>query len=66
MIQKIEIDRQTGNGKYGDVLDAAEQLAAGDYGSAVNALAVMVRKSPLFHEATLQLQHKATGCSSTK
>jgi hypothetical protein len=51
MIQNVAIDRRTGNGKYDDVLDACEALAAGDYGSAANAACVMIRQSPLFTPA---------------
>lgn len=48
MINGVTIDRQTGDGKYADVLDVAEHLGRGDQGSAANALAVMVRQSPMF------------------
>ena len=51
----ITIDRQTGHGKYADVLDAADELARGDYGSATNAIAVMVRQSDLYREAIAKL-----------
>lgn len=50
MISKLTIDRATGDGKYADVLDVAERLANGDYGSATNAVVVMIRQSPLFAE----------------
>lgn len=48
MITALTIDRVTGDGKYADVLDVCQELANGDYGSATNALIVMVRQSPLF------------------
>lgn len=56
MIRYLTIERTTGNGKYGDVLDACETLAAGDYGSAANALVVMARQSPLFQETMAKLR----------
>jgi len=39
-----------------DVIQAADFLAQGDYGSAANALVVMVRQSPLFQEAITALR----------
>lgn len=50
MMKAITIDRNTGDGKYGDVLDAAEVLS-GDYGSAANALVQMARDSSLYADA---------------
>ena len=50
MLSNIAITRETGNGRHGDVLDVAEHLGLGVCGSAVNAIAVMVRQSPLFQE----------------
>ena len=50
MAQNVTLDRTTGGGRYEDVIDVCETLAAGDYGSAANALAVMARQSPLFIE----------------
>lgn len=60
----IQIDRKTGPNRYGDVLDAAEHLAAGKYSSAANALAVMCRESPLYLEAMRTL--KANGSALTR
>lgn len=40
------------------MIDAAEELAAGDYRSAPNALAVMARGSPLYKEATARLKER--------
>lgn len=50
MAQNVTLDRTTGGGRYEDVIDVCEALAAGDYGSSANALAVMARQSPLFQE----------------
>lgn len=56
MLLQISIERKSGEGKYVDVLDVAEALADGDYGSARNALAVMARQSPLFRETLARLR----------
>jgi len=56
MLEQLKIERATGNGKYGDVLDVAEALADGNYGTSPNALAVMVRQSPLFQETLTKLK----------
>lgn len=58
-IDAVTIKREgKGDGRYGDLLDVAEALAAGDYGSASNAVLVMARQSPLF-QATLAELRKA-------
>lgn len=56
MINGVTIDRQTGDGKYADVLDVAEDLGLRTCGSAANAIAVMVRESPLFSKTLKQLE----------
>jgi len=56
MLTSVMIERRTGGGKYGNVLDAAELLAAGDYSSAANAVVVMARQSPLFRETMEKLR----------
>ncbi len=56
MITAITIDRTTGDGKYTDIIDTAELLGDEDYGSAVNAIAVMVRQSPLFQDAQKRMK----------
>lgn len=56
VLQSVLIDRRVGDGKYRDVIDVCEALAAEDYGSAPNALLVMVRKSPLFQETLSRLR----------
>ena len=56
MLTQIGINRETGNGKYGDVLDVAEALGNGDYGTAANAVVVMARQSPLFRETLAQVR----------
>ncbi len=61
MIESVMIDRQTGSGKYADVLDAAEKLGDGDYGSAANALAVMARQSRLFSEYLKRRERETQG-----
>ena len=60
MIQNVVLDRATGGGRYEDVIDVCEALAAGDYGSSANALAVMARQSPLFEKTV-----KNNGASKT-
>ncbi len=50
MIQSVVLTRVT----HGELVDVAERLAAGDYGSAPNAVSVMARQSPLFLK-TLEL-----------
>jgi len=65
MLTQVGINRNTGDERYGDVLDVAERLAEGDYGTAANAIAVMVRQSPLFQQTLEKLQAKAKpACSS--
>lgn len=49
-ISAITIDRRIENGqRYGDVLDAAQDLAR-TYGSAAHAVAAMVRDSQLYKQ----------------
>lgn len=55
MLTQVGICRETGNGKYGDVLDVAEVLAQGDYGTAANAIVVMARQSPLFQKTLREI-----------
>ena len=48
----ILLDPKTAEGKYSDVIETARWLAnEGDYGTAPNALAVMVRESDTFRRA---------------
>lgn len=62
MVTAVTIDRATGDGKYADVLDVAERLGrVGDYGSAANAIAVMVRQSRLFAKTSEQLKGADSG-----
>lgn len=57
MLRQIAVDRSVGDGtRNGEVIDAAEHLGNADYGSAANALVVMVRQSPLFEKATSELR----------
>jgi len=66
MLTNVGIKRDTGDDRYGDVLDVAERLAEGDYGSAANAIAVMVRQSPLFQETLAKLRAAApSACPTT-
>ncbi|MCH8898031.1 MAG: hypothetical protein IIC33_07030 [Chloroflexi bacterium] len=60
----INIDPQSGNGRYLDVLEACDELKD-VHGSRVNALANMVRQSPLFHEATKRLKDRNNGNGDT-
>lgn len=48
ILGNVILKRETG--LYDDVIDAASYLKSHDYVSAANAIAVMVRKSPLFTE----------------
>lgn len=58
MLTALHLDRIAGNGRYIDIIDVAEQLGAETYGSGNNALAVMVRESPLFQTALKKLRDK--------
>lgn len=60
-INSILLDREAGNGKYADVIDVATRLGNGSYGSATNALAVMVRQSRLFKEAMAEIRTENLG-----
>lgn len=55
MLKQVAINRDTGDGKNGDVLDVAEYLAT-TYGSATNAIVQMCRRSPLFKQAFDELK----------
>ena len=56
MADAITINRARSSGKHGDILDVAEYLGSGIYGSATNALVVMCRQSPLFKATLAELQ----------
>jgi len=63
-IERAEI---RGRERYGDVLDVIEALADGDYGSGSNAIAVLVRRSPLYDETLAKLRgSKAKGRKAVK
>lgn len=64
MIQQITIGRNVGDGKYNDVLDVCEYLAAAEYGSGTNTLVQLARKSPLFQETLEKL--KSNGHSNDR
>lgn len=49
-VSAITLTRASADGRYADVLDAAEALES-KYGSATNAIAVMCRESPSYREA---------------
>jgi hypothetical protein len=66
MISAVTIDRATGDGKYGDVLDIAEVLAKKDHGSATNAIAVMVRQSFLFRRTRQRLNEGNARCGASE
>ena len=51
----ITIDRKRGDGRYNDLLDVASALAP-EYGNATNALAVLVRQSPLYAKTMARLR----------
>lgn len=55
-MEQVLIDRKTGGGAYGDVIDAAEWLAQNRFASATLALCEMARQSPLFHETLARLK----------
>lgn len=50
----ITIQRGRKGGAYDDILTVAQSIER-DYGSATNAIAVMVRQSPLYQEAAAKL-----------
>ena len=56
----ITLDSETGNGRYLDVLEACDELKD-VHGSRTNALANMVRQSPLFEEANRRRQERKNG-----
>ncbi len=56
MLTALNLSRSLG--RYDDILDVAEKLGSETYGSASNALAVMVRESPLFQAALKKLRNK--------
>ena len=58
MVGTVTIDRRTGNGKYSDVLDVCDELADGDYGSTVNALVTMARKTKLYRDAMARISER--------
>lgn len=58
-IDSILLQRGVRDGKYDELLDVSEFLGEGDYGSAPNALAVMVRQSPLFQSTLAELRKAA-------
>jgi hypothetical protein len=41
---------------YGDILDVAHWLGKQDYGSASHAVAIMVKRSPIYIDALLEMQ----------
>ncbi len=55
-MEQVLIDRKTGNGVYGDVIDAAEWLAQNRFASATLAIVEMARQSPLFQETVERLK----------
>ena len=55
-MEQVLIDRKTGRGAYGDVIDAAEWLAQNRFASATLAICEMARQSPLFLETTERLK----------
>ena len=52
ILQAIELNRKTGEGKYDDAINVAIYQSRGKLGTAPNALWVMVQESPTF-KATL-------------
>ena len=57
MLTQIAIDRATGEGRYGDVLDVLEFLR-GTYGTASNAAVQLIRESPKFQNARAELDRQ--------
>jgi len=57
MLTQVAVNRETGEGRYADVLDVCEHLAD-RFGSASNALVQIARESPLFEEALKELNMK--------
>ena len=56
MLTQVAINRNTDDSIYGDILDAAEALAAREYGTGTRALVAMIRRSPLFQEIIGELR----------
>ena len=57
MLRQIAINRETGDGERGEILDVAESLRQ-RHGSAANALAFMVRESKTFQKGKVALLKK--------
>ena len=55
----VLISRTTGPGRYTDIIDVCEELAKGDAASGGNAIAIMVRQSPLFRRTLAKLKRRA-------
>jgi hypothetical protein len=55
-VGQVVLDRRSGGGRYGDIIDVAVELKRSDYGSAANALAAMVKESPLFRKTLARLR----------
>ncbi len=56
MTTALNIDSRTKNGAYAEIIEVAERLGKGKYGSASNALAVMARESPLFRRTLAEIK----------
>lgn len=59
MLRQIAVSRDVGDGRRSDVLDVAEYLGERDYGTAANALVVMVRDSAIFQKTLPKLKEQA-------
>jgi hypothetical protein len=58
MTTAIILERRTGNGKYSDVIDVCDELGRNEYGSAVNAAAVLIRQSPKFTDTLNKIRER--------
>jgi hypothetical protein len=58
MLKQLTIYRSTGNGRYGDMLDALETLGNTEYPSAAAAAVACLRSSPIFRAALENLRRE--------
>ena len=67
MIKIINLDTEMAGGRYRDVLRVAERLGkSGMFGSATNAVAQMVRQSPLFKDELAKMNSEVKRRSRKK
>ena len=61
MLRTVIFDRQSGRGRYRDIVMVAERLGKpeGEFSSATFAVAQMVRQSPLFQDEMAKIKAEA-------